>query len=429
MSKKTLLLVLALMFVLAPVPLLSAQQPDKAATTSGHASTAASRLDALLASAVAQAGIVGLATAVIVDGRVVSTRTYGVADREQSLPLTPQTVMPLASIAKTTIGVSMMRLVAEGKLDLDADINSYLPFRVVNPHHPDAKITLRHLATHTSSITDRRDFYASLYRPTDEQPMSLHDLLGSYLVADGREYRAENFLTVAPGHSRDYSNLGATLAAYIVERIAGEPFDAHTRRVIFTPLGLHSAGWRRADGGDLPRSRLYVQDQDGTREIEPYALASYPDGGLQMSIEDLTRYFAMLLAGGSLDGVRIIEPDALAEMRRFQWTARSKPADYDLADGNSGLFWRTKFGGRRVGHGGNDQGVAAEMLTDADGRVGVILISNTSLHGEANRHMLTIIDALTAFGQAIADESASGSAARDLMTPRPSAQTSASTAR
>jgi CubicO group peptidase (beta-lactamase class C family) len=404
MSTKTLLLVLALMLVSAPVPLLSGQEPDQAAPA-GLADTRATHLDAVLASTMSQAGIVGLATAVIVDGRVVWTKTYGMADREQSLPLTPRTVMPLASIAKTTIGISMMRLVAAGKLDLDADINTYLPFRVVNPHHPEAKITMRQLATHTSSITDRRDFYASLYRPTDEPPMSLHDLLGSYLVADGREYRAENFLTVAPGQSRDYSNLGATLAAYIVEQIAGEPFDAHTRRVIFTPLGLHSAGWRWADGGDLPRTRLHVQDQDGTREIEPYALASYPDGGLRMSIEDLARYFAMLLEGGSLDGVRIIEPEALAEMRRFQWTARSKPADHDLADGNSGLFWRTKFGGRRVGHGGNDQGIAAEMLTDADGRVGVILISNTSLHGEANRHLMTIIDALTAFGQAIADES------------------------
>lgn len=379
--------------------------PESAHALVDMTTPAARQLDQTLAYAAAQAGIVGLATAVIVDGRVVWTRSYGLADRERAEPLTPQTAMNLASIAKTTIGVAMMRLVAEGRLDLDADINHYLPFRVVNPHHPDARITLRQLATHSSSITDRRDFYAALYRPVDAPRPSLDALLRSYLVESGADYRAENFLTVAPGAARDYSNLAATLAAYIVERVAGESFDAHTRRVIFEPLGLCNTRWNRTPP-ELPQSQFYAQDDTGTRRIEPYALASYPDGGLQMSVEDLARYFAMLLSGGALDGVRIIDREALAEIQRFQWTPQHKPADYDLAEGNSGLFWRTKFGGRRVGHGGNDTGVATEMLTDADRRVGIVFVSNTSLHGDAHRHLLTIIDALTRFGQDLAASSA-----------------------
>lgn len=400
MRMKTRQFLMALVMGLVPLWLSAGQSSAASSPGTEPATPEARHLDQQLSSAIASAGIVGLATAVIVDGRIVWIRAYGMADRERKTPLTPGTVMNLASIAKTSIGLSMMRLLAEGKLDLDADINTYLPFRIVNPHHPRARITLRQLATHTSSITDRRDFYASLYRPVDQQRPSLHVLLHAYLAADGAEYRPENFLVVAPGASRDYSNLGATLAAYIVERVAGEPFDAHTQRLIFAPLRLRSASWAWSAEADPPRSRLYAQDQAGTREIEPYALASYPDGGLQMSVLDLARYFAMLLGDGAYDGVRIISPEALAEMKRFQWTAQSKPADHDLADGNSGLFWRTKFGGRRMGHGGNDQGVAAEMLTDAEGRVGVVLISNTSLHGDANRHMLTIIEALTAFGQA-----------------------------
>lgn len=380
--------------------------PESAHALVDMATPAARQLDQTLADAAAQAGIVGLATAVIVDGRVVWTRSYGLADRERAQPLTPQSAMNLASIAKTTIGVAMMRLVAEGRLDLDADINRYLPFRVVNPHHPEARITLRQLATHTSSITDRRDFYARLYRPVDAPRPSLDTLLRSYLVAGGSDYRAENFLSVAPGVSRDYSNLAATLAAYIVERVAGESFDAHTHRVIFEPLGLCNTRWDRMPHSELPHTQLYVQDQSGTRRIEPYALPSYPDGGLRMSVEDLALYFAMLLSGGALDGVRVIDREALAEMQRFQWTQQHKPDDYDLAEGNSGLFWRTKFNGERVGHGGNDPGVAAEMLTDADGRVGIVFVSNTSLHGDAHRHLLTITDALTRFGQDLAASTA-----------------------
>lgn len=366
------------------------------------ASPAARALDSALRAAVADAGIVGLGTAVIVDGRVVWTRAYGMADRERGRALTPQTVMNLGSIAKTAIGVTMMRLVDAGRLDLDADINDYLPFRVENPHQPTARITLRHLATHTSSITDRRDFYAGLYQPLTARRPSLDALLRAYLVVGGAEYRPENFLSVPPGTSRDYSNLGATLAAFIVERVAGESFDAHVARVIFAPLALRRASWRWPADDPIAHTQLYVQDSSGTQRVAPYALASYPDGGMRMSVEDLARYFAMLLGYGAVDGVRVADSAAVAEMRRFQWTPDNKPADFDLADGNSGLFWRTKFGGRRIGHGGNDPGVAAEMLTDADGRVGIVVISNTSLYGAANLQMRHIIDALTAYGQGLA---------------------------
>lgn len=402
MASNALLLLLALLIGLAPAPAPADAPPAGAAPGSAPLEPAAQRLDQALSAAVSSSGMVGLSTAVIVDGRVVWTRAYGMADRENAVPLTPQTPMNVASIAKTTIGVTMMRLVAEGRLDLDADINTYLPFRVANPHHPGAKITLRHLATHTSSITDRRDFYAGLYRPLGEPRMALDALLRDYLVPGGTQYRAENFLDVAPGQSRDYCNLGAALAAYIVEVVAGEPFDAHTRRVLFEPLALRSAAWVGTEAAAAPGAALYAQDASGTQRIAPYALASYPDGGLRISVQDLARYFAMLMGDGSHDGVRILGTAALAEMKRFQWTPQAKPADYDLADGNSGLFWRTKFGGRRMGHGGNDQGVAAEMLTDAEGRVGIVLISNTSLHGEANLHLMRAIDALTAYGQEVA---------------------------
>jgi hypothetical protein len=76
-----------------------------------------------------------------------------------STPFTPGTIMNVGSIAKPITGVAMMRAVQEGRLSLDAEISTYLAFKVVNPHHPDAPITLRHLATHTSSITDRWEVY------------------------------------------------------------------------------------------------------------------------------------------------------------------------------------------------------------------------------------------------------------------------------
>ena len=81
-----------------------------------------------------EAGIVGLGAAIIVDKKVVWMKGYGFADKARAVPFTPDTVMNIGSISKTFTGVAMMRAVQEGKLSLDEDINSYLPFKVVNPH-------------------------------------------------------------------------------------------------------------------------------------------------------------------------------------------------------------------------------------------------------------------------------------------------------
>ncbi|HVG73551.1 MAG TPA: serine hydrolase domain-containing protein, partial [Vicinamibacterales bacterium] len=107
-------------------------------------------LDSLIAKHMTDANIMGIGAAVIVDRRVAWMKGYGFADYGRTRPFTPDTVMYVASITKSFTGVAMMRAVREGRLSLDADINKYLPFRVVNPHRPDALITLRHLATHTS---------------------------------------------------------------------------------------------------------------------------------------------------------------------------------------------------------------------------------------------------------------------------------------
>ncbi len=144
--------------------------------------------------------------------------------------------MNVGSISKTFTGVAMMRAVQEGRLSLDVDINKYLPFRVVNPHRPDALITLRHLATHTSGIKDRWDVYHGVYRYGGERPAPLGDFLADYFGTEGAHYSRDNFLDARPGALREYSNIGAALAGFIIERAFGESLPAHTRQHIFAPL-------------------------------------------------------------------------------------------------------------------------------------------------------------------------------------------------
>src|SRR5262245_7810947 len=156
-------------------------------------------IDSLGLSQLEEAGLMGVAGIVFVDGQRVWSKGYGHRDYLRTQPFTTTTPMSIASITKTFTGVAMMRLVAEGKLDLDADVNRYLPFRVRNPRFPDTPVTLRMIATHTSSITDRWEVYRTTYNFGSDVAESLTDFITSYFAPDGRRYSADNYTTVAPG--------------------------------------------------------------------------------------------------------------------------------------------------------------------------------------------------------------------------------------
>lgn len=359
-------------------------------------------LDSLVQAKMDEAGIMGVGAAVIVNRQVVWMKGYGFADWQRKKPFTPNTIMNVGSIAKPFTGVALMRAVGEGKLSLDEDINTYLPFRVVNPNSPDAPITLRHLATHTSGITDRWEVYAATYYYGGDSPEPLAQFLEQYFTPGGTYYSPENFLDAKPGAQRDYSNIGAALAGYIVERAHGEPLNTYTRKHIFTPLQMTRTGWFMSEVDMTNHSALFISQDGMTTPILLYGGTTYPDGGVRTSVADLSKFFAAMLNGGEYQGERILGVAEAAEMQRFQFTDANRPENFPAADGNSGLFWRTKFNGTRVGHGGNDPGVHAEMLANLSGDVGVIMIMNTSVSGpEEQRAVSAIFDALWGYAEAL----------------------------
>jgi len=358
-------------------------------------------LDSLIAKRMADANIMGVGAAVIVKRQVVWTKGYGFADYGRTRPFTPDTVMYVASISKTFTGVAMMRAVREGRLSLDADINTYLPFRVVNPHVPDAPITLRHLATHTSGIKDRWEVFRAAYHYGGETPVPLGDFLASYFKSDGARYSRDNFVNARPGGLREYSNIGAALAGFIVERAFGESLSAYARRHIFAPLQMANTAWRLSDVAPGTHSTLFVSQNGLAIPIPPYELTDYPSSGIRTSVSDLSKFFIALLNGGEYQGTRILDAEMTAEMTRFQFSDANRPENYPASEGNSGLFWRTKFNGTRIGHGGNDPGVAADMLADLTGQTGVILFMNTSVSGADQRSTVDILNALWAHAESL----------------------------
>lgn len=352
-------------------------------------------IDSFIQNKMNRAGIVGIGASIIIDKKLVWTSGYGYADKEAKVPFTPSTIMNIASISKTFTGICIMKAVEEGKVSLDEDINNYLPFKVMNPNCPSEKITLRHLATHTSGLIDRYPFYTdSTYYYGGRKPEPLDEFLKNYFVEGGKHYSKDNFLNAKPGTKRDYSNIGAGLAGYIIELKTGKSLHEYAKKNIFKPLKMQNSGWALNEVDIAKHSKLYEKKGDSIVQIQLYEGTTYPDGGVRTSVQELSKFFISILNNGKYKKTSILKKETVEEMLRFQYTENNKPDNVKLNKINQGIFWATKLGTTRIGHNGSDPGVRTFMLSDLKKEFAIIVFFNTSLDEESEEVFFGIYEEL-----------------------------------
>ena len=184
-----------------------------------------SSLDAAIQNEMNARNFPGAATIIVKNGEIVWVESYGYADVANAVQVEDTTVFLLASVSKLFTGTAAMQLHEAGTINLDADINQYLPWSVEIPNFTNDSITVRQLMTHTSSIKDNWGTMGSYYGYPDPT-ISLANCMGSYFPTNGADYSASgNFLTSAPGSSSQYSNMASALNGYVVEVSSGIPFD------------------------------------------------------------------------------------------------------------------------------------------------------------------------------------------------------------
>ncbi len=206
----------------------------------------ANSIDEYLRAKMEETAIPGMAISVIKNNEVILLKGYGYADIDDQTKIDIHTPFNIASISKPILGISLLQLVDQGKLNLDEDINSYLPFRIDNPKINSNRITVRHLATHTSGINDYYDIDS--YAINKDSEISLSDHIKTLLSPEGSLYNnAEFFKNTPVGTERDYSNLGAGVAGLVLESISGKNLADFSSEEIFKPLGMENTGWRLAD--------------------------------------------------------------------------------------------------------------------------------------------------------------------------------------
>jgi len=200
-----------------------------------------------LLSIYAQNHIVGFSVAIVNQDKILYTKGFGYSDKLKNKAYTENTIQNIASISKTFIGISLLKAQELGKLNLDDPINNYLPFEVINPKFPNTAITIRHLATHTSSIIDPSRYgkngyvlkeinnngkkINSNFRPSNEL-MTYDEFLKKILSKYGEWYKKKYFLKKKSGTFFSYSNIGAGLAALVIENAVGKPFNLFTNDII-----------------------------------------------------------------------------------------------------------------------------------------------------------------------------------------------------
>jgi len=324
-------------------------------------------IDELMAKDMQERHIAGAAIAVVKDGQLFFTKGYGYADLENKIPVDPEkTMFRIGSVGKVFTWTAVMQLVEQGKLDLDADINTYLDFRI--PDTYPQPITLRHLMTHTSGIEDR--WLESLTQDASE------------LVSE-REWLVDNFpgRVRPPGEAAGYSNYNAMLGGYIVGRVSGEPYDQYIQKHIFDPLGMTHSNVHPQIPENLRHyvSKSYTYSNGAFQPFPEYVgqSAGIPSGFHQMSVTDMARFMIARLEGGSY-GDNSTEMRILKESTAKQMLTTLYTPDPRLRGTAYGLFDFTDNGQWTLGHSGYAPMMYGMFLLLPDQHLGVYVVYNSA---------------------------------------------------
>src|SRR5215469_11700153 len=280
-------------------------------------------------------------------------------------PVSPAgTLFRPGSISKTFTWTAVMQLVEKGKLDLERDVNDYLDFQV--PHSFGRPVTVRNLMTHTPGFeevikdlaVDRPDQLPEL-RPfvVDHQPKQIYP----------------------PGSIPAYSNYGADLAGYIVQRVSGVPFEQYIQANIFRPLGMLHATFLQPLTGTLKPMMSNGYDV-ASEEPKPFELVPpqpAPDGSLSITGSDMAPFMIAHLQNGKYGDARILEPQTAELMH-----ARQFAMDRAVNGMALGFYEENRNGHHIIGHGGDLNYFHSDMHLVLDEGVGFFVSYNSSGKGE-----------------------------------------------
>jgi CubicO group peptidase (beta-lactamase class C family) len=358
-------------------------------------------MDQKIAYLLEQGDLPGFAVGIVVDDRLVWTAAYGEGITEGDL-------FNIGSIAKSVTATAILQMVERGLIDLDADVNDYLPFNVRHPDHPDVPITTAMLLSHKSCLAgytpayyahkDRDAFYEWRAAKRGRGPIRGNvipeddpddtTLFEGLLNPGGSYYTPEVWLDCRPGSTYSYSNTGYDLLSYLAETVSGQSFDRVLQEGIFDPLGMTHTARLSEDPAypqATPHERVYTIFTKADLEAPIYGSNRVGAGSLVSNASDMAQFLIAHLNQGRVGDAQLLAPETIDLMH--------KPKTFDSADVGMeayGYGWTRyqeqpwQYWGSLIqflgaeGHGGHDIGYRARMLMvkEGQGGFGVVWFTN-----------------------------------------------------
>jgi len=294
---------------------------------------------------------------------------YGYYNTEYKKVPSLSTSYLLASLSKTITATAVMQLVQEGKINIENDINEYLPYSLRNPRDDKTPITTYMLLTHRAGLAEPKEKeepeYYTLFFPESSTP-ELGDWLKNYLYPKKSIFPAPIWITY-PGRKVFYSNMSGALLGYLVECVSGQSFSSYCREYIFKPLRMSntdfSLNFLEIDNVAIP----YHIDQSAFRH---YRIAGYPATTLRASAEDMAHFLMAYLQNGTFENTSVLNYNTVAEMLKIH--SEEQISNLNLQVGL--IWWHSP--NKWIGHSGRFKGVSTVMDFNKEAKIGVIILCN-----------------------------------------------------
>jgi len=351
----------------------SSLRPSRPVVEKGDLPGAVTVLDTIIRNNLRQQRIPGAAVALVHEGRVIFSRCYGYGDTRGKVAITEDTYFMLGSLTKSFTALAVLKLIEQGKIDPNIDIKNYVPgFSIKSLYDGETLITVNHLLAHTSGLMI--DYYVHL---TGEKKYSNADFLS--------QLRKE-YLCFKPGSACKYSNIGYRLLGLIIEQVTGEQFESYIEKEVFKPLGLNHSSFDYTVDMALHMSKGHIGNTETSRVDNEDKAAS----GLFSTLKDLTAFLKFLSSRasqlpGGINNDRII--DLIIK--------NIDPAIDTFYDSkniySSGWYLDSyQFNGIHtvLSSSGNINGFSTAMTYLPEERLGIIILTNSSLGWKANMDII-----------------------------------------
>ncbi|MCQ2982111.1 MAG: beta-lactamase family protein [Treponemataceae bacterium] len=320
--------------------------------------------------------LAGVSISCFTDTDYTFTYNSGFEDMENQIPVTDDTVMDWGSCSKLLVWVSAMQLWEQGKLDLDCDIQTYLPDAFLKKLTYNTPITFKNLMNHNAGFEES---ISGIMTTHENRIETLEEYLTNHQPAQIWE----------PGTTCAYSNWSTTLAAYIIQRITGIDYAEYVRQHIFEPLGMKKSAIKPDLSDNLwvreRRFELKSYTSEGTRNsIDFLYIPAYAAGSCASTIGDMAIFGKALLMD---DSPLFKKPSTREEML--------SPTLY-YADGIHGrnfhgLWDQGNYASLVVGHGGNTISCSSSIYLDLEHKKGLVILTNQKYEETMNNGLADVI--------------------------------------